>query len=153
MADAAQHEHHGWKPGQVGLDGVGPEVDVVAEENGRFVAVDGAPDVGQDGDVVEGGEVLGVQAHPHAQSHPDPGRPGHVLGWLPETEVGGQGERHQQVRETYAGVTHAESYRRLALGPWPWGECLMTADRPFLTVNPNNKHGSETEEGNAEVPH
>ena len=106
VAGPAQHEHHGREPGQVDLDGVRPEVDVVTEEERRLVAVDRAPDVGQDADVVEGGQVVRVQAQPLAQAHADPRRAEHVLGRLPETEVGGQRERDQQVREPDARVPH-----------------------------------------------
>ena len=92
-----QHEHHGRKPGEVDLDGERPEVDVITEQHRRLVPIDRATDVGQDADVVQSGEVLRVQSQPSTQTHADPRRASHVLGWLPEPEVGGHGERHQQV--------------------------------------------------------
>ena len=56
-AGPAQHEHHRREPGQVDLDGVGAEVDVVAEQRRGLVAVDRAPDVGEDAHVVEVGQL------------------------------------------------------------------------------------------------
>ena len=107
-AGPSQHEDRGRESGQIDLDGARPEVDVVTEEDGRLVAVDRAPDVGQDADVVERGQVLRAQAQPLPRPHADPRRAQHVLGRLPETEVGGQREGDQQVREPDPGVPHGE---------------------------------------------
>ena len=76
--------------GRAGSDSGGGDLSM-ATDLGR------ATDVGQDADVVQSGEVLRVQSQPSTQTHADPRRASHVLGWLPEPEVGGHGERHQQV--------------------------------------------------------
>ena len=95
MAGPPKHEDHGGESRQIDLESVRPEIDVVAKEQRRLVAVDRTPDVGQDADVEKSGKFLRVQAQSSPQAHADPCRAQHVLGGLPETEVGGQGERDQ----------------------------------------------------------
>ena len=106
---ATEHEHHRLEAGEVGLGRLGAEVDVVAEERRGLVAVDRAPDVGEDADVVEHGEVGVVQPEPLAEAQPQPGRPDHVLGRLAEPEVGRQRERHQQLVEPNSRIRHGRT--------------------------------------------
>ena len=111
MPGPSKHEHHGRKPHEVDLDGVRPEVDVITKHRRRLVPVHRAADVGQDADVVQGGQFIRVESEPGTQAHPYTRRAGHVFGRLTESEVGGQRERDHQVREAYARVAHAAWYR------------------------------------------
>ena len=101
-AGPAQHEHHRREARQVDLDGVGAEVDVVTEQRRRFVAVHRTADVREDAHVVEIRQVDTFESEPFAQPHADPCRPEHVLGRLPEPEVGGQRQRHQELAQPHA---------------------------------------------------
>ncbi|MEJ7698113.1 MAG: hypothetical protein WKF71_00480 [Pyrinomonadaceae bacterium] len=83
----AQHVSHRRHAAEVDIVGVGAEVDVVTEQQRRFVAEDGAADVRQDADVVQRGEVLLRQPETLAQPHAEPRRPQHVLRRLAQAEV------------------------------------------------------------------
>jgi hypothetical protein len=97
VSGPAQHEDHRREAGQVDIQGVRPERDVVAEDRRGLIAVDGAPDVGEDAHVVERGQVVHVETEAFAEAQADPCGPDHVLRRLPEPEVGGQRQRDQQV--------------------------------------------------------
>ncbi len=109
-ARPSEHEHHRRESGQVDLDRVGAEVDVVAEHRRRFVAVHGTTHVGEDADVVQLGEIGWVEPEPVADPHADPGRSQHVFRRLPEAEVGRKRQRHQQLAESHARVAHAGDF-------------------------------------------
>lgn len=83
---------------------MGPEVDVVPEECGCLVAVDGTADVGEDAHVVEGRQLLGLEAKTITKAHGDPSRAQHVLGGLTEAQVGGKRQCHKQVSQPNSGI-------------------------------------------------
>ena len=116
VPDPSQHEHHRRESGQILLNRMRPEVDVVAEDLRGFVPVGRAADVGQQADVVERGQLRGVEAESRTETHSDARRPQHVLGRLPEAEVGDQRHRHQQVGEPNPRIGHGRDCRTARLG-------------------------------------
>ena len=149
LAGAAEHEPHAVAGSEVDVVGAGPEVDVVAEHQGRFVAVDRAAHVGEQADVVQHGELGGVEPETVAEPHAEPRRADHVLRGLTETEVGRHRDRDEHLVEPDAGRGHSRTLPNPSALHGVNASWLPGAGVPTFGVGP--ARGYEMEERHARV--
>ena len=95
--DMAQHEAQHGQPGQVDLEAVAAEGDVVTEPGRHLRCVRHATHPRQGGHVVQGATVLELDAHVISQTGGDYPRAQHMLHGLTQPQIGGQREGGDQL--------------------------------------------------------
>jgi hypothetical protein len=101
---SAGHEPEHGQAGEVDLEAVASEGDVVTEPRRHLGCVRHTSHPGERGDVVQGAAVIRRDTDEVAQARRNEPRPQHVLHGLAETEVGGQREGGHELGQPDARV-------------------------------------------------
>src|SRR5581483_7360954 len=104
-ADVTEHEAEHRQTGEVDVVGVAAEGDVVSEYGGHLGRVRHATDPGECRDVVERAAFVRLHAEVIAEPRRDAPRAQHVFHGQAHPEIGGEGERGDELGQLHARVS------------------------------------------------
>jgi hypothetical protein len=138
--DVSEHEAQHRQPGEVDVEAVGPERDVITEQRRHLGCVGHTTHPRQRDHVVQRGAGVGLDAELLPQSIGDTPRPQHVVHRLAQPEVGRERERGDEVGQPDATVGGWRRHQsgpadaREELAPDLWGERRTTGCWLLRTV-------------------